>query len=191
MKRFMTFALIAMLFSGCSSDNKSATAVEPLPAVGQEPAPLGPWTMTSPDDGKAATATFLQLEKIEGNQAFLLLKVRGVQTMQGIAFRLAYPPAQVHVVKIEETDVFTKTGNKYLARFTPRPEGEIWGGIGFVGYAPMTTDQEIVAARLQVELAGADPVTINFRDSHNAILGTDMAKVESAWFGATFSRQAP
>jgi hypothetical protein len=184
-------ALLALTVAGCSSRAPNAPAADTGPGhdvVAADAGPLQPWSFAPEDDGTASPAVALRLEQVTGDRATFTIIGRGVPRLQGLAFRLTYPPARVAVAAKEVGAGWYGTGADLVSRFATQAEGELWAGIGFSGSRSVDVTEERELARVELTLSGADPVSLAFRPSHNTVIDPDGARVTARWLGGQLRR---
>ncbi|MCA9668567.1 MAG: hypothetical protein KC503_23405 [Myxococcales bacterium] len=172
------------------ADSQSGDGATPTP----DTKPLGAWTFT-PDapQGGQATSVDIVAASIEGDKATLELRVRGVAQLQGVAFRLRYDAARVSIGTTERASAWgaQQVVDRFAARDAPgeKLDGELWGGIGYLGPRGLAASAQTVLARVQVTLSGADPIHVDFRPAHNVLLTPELRSLPAEWLGGTFSRK--
>jgi hypothetical protein len=149
------------------------------------------WRFFAEDDGGAPQAVALKLDSLAGDQATLNVVLRGVDALQGVAFRVRFDPQQVQVTKTEVGSAWTASGAEVVSRLVTQPEGEVWAGIGHAGSHGFSAAQEVVVARLQVKLQGGSKSPLSFRPQHNLVLDPEAQPVAVSWLGGEFRRVAP
>jgi hypothetical protein len=192
MRTRLLIAALAWLASGCSSSAPSTADTGPDRGL---PAPDGPqvprtWKFTPEDTGQSP-AVAMKLESLAGDEATLVLVGRGMSALQGIAFRLTFPPQQVTVSRSEVGAAWAASGHPVLSRFAPRSEGELWGGVGHQGPHGLAAEDGAELARIKLHLSGDLPVTLGFRAQHNLALDPGLKRLTVSWLGGSFALVAP
>jgi len=181
-------ALLTLLATGCSSPSPSTIDAGPDQRL---PSPEGPspqsWKFTPEDTGQSP-AVALKLETISGDEATLVLIGRGMSALQGIAFRLTFPAQRVTVSQSAVGVAWTTSGHSVLARFAPRPEGALWGGVGHQGPHGLAADDGAELARFKLRLSGEAPVTLAFHPQRNLALDPGLKRLVVSWLGGSFAR---
>jgi hypothetical protein len=144
------------------------------------------WTFSADDDG-TTPGVALQADTIQGDSAWLKVVVRGVPTLQGVAFRLTHDPKQATVTTSGAGTVWGSAG--VVSKFAARDDGELWAGVGHVGTKALDASKDTVVARVQLKLSGSGPIKVGFRPHHNLCLGTDGKSITATWLGGTFERK--
>lgn len=181
-------SLLALLaLAACSSPSPQPGDAGP---DHKAPSPDGPaaseWAFVA--DAVQSPAISVDLESLSGDEATLVLTGRGIAALQGIAFRLSFPPQQVEVVS-SEVGAAWGSGFSVLARFATRPEGELWGGIGHQGPHGMPAEGAELA-RLVLRLSGEAPIELAFRPQRNLALDPGFKRVKVSWLGGRFERRS-
>lgn len=189
--RLLSVLLLSLAAAACSSRATQPTdaSVErrrsdgpTLPVDG--PPLVSDWKFTAEDSGKSP-AVVLQVETLDGDQATLLVVGRGLTPLQGVAFRLTYPPQQVTV----QSSAVGAAWSGPLARFATRAEGELWAGIGNKGAHGISTSGDLELARVVLKLSGTTPIKVGFRPYRNVVLDPKPQRVTATWLGGTFERK--
>jgi hypothetical protein len=179
--------LALLLLAACSSPSQQPGDAGPDQTA---PLPDGPaaseWAFIA--DAVQPPAISVELVSLSGDEATLVLTGRGMSTLQGVAFRLSFPPQQVEVVS-SEVGAAWSSGYSVLARFATRPEGEIWGGIGHQGSHGIP-GEGVELARLVLRLSGEAPIKLAFRPQRNLALDPGLKRLKVSWLGGRFERRA-
>jgi hypothetical protein len=182
-------ALAALASTGCSSDPAPA-ADTGVAADGTDAGEAGSstgFTFVPKDTGKETVAVALKLDSQDATGYQLKVVVRGVSTLQGVAFRLSFDPQHVQIVKSKESSAWAAASTSTIAKFATRTsEGELWGGVGFLGVVGMDATSETTVAYVRVAPSGASATSLSFRESHNVVLLTSGTSASPTWLGGTF-----
>jgi len=181
--------LSIMLAWGCGSRPGSAEDSQPPDGgpVADGPQPSS-WRFVPEDDGSASPAVVLrQSDGTTGSgvsDVWIDVVVRGVASLQGVAFRLAFDPQQVKVAASEEGQVWQQSSVKHVARFAVRTEGELWAGLGHVGSGGLAAPGSgVTVARVRLTPVGSGTIPIMFRKHHNIVLDAKGTAVKVEWLG--------
>ncbi len=181
-------SLLALLaLAACSSPSPQPGDAGPDQSA---PSPDGPaareWAFIA--EALQSPAISVELESLSGDEATLVPVGRGMSELQGVAFRLSFPPEQVEVVS-SEVGAGWGSGVSVLARLATRPEGELWGGIGYQGTHGMPAEGAELA-RLLLRLSGEAPIELAFRPQRNLALDPGFKRLKVSWLGGRFERRA-
>ncbi|MFH1132722.1 MAG: hypothetical protein V1754_15410 [Pseudomonadota bacterium] len=189
-KKHQTILVAFILVTGCGgrnvdvgTDAGSGDANQPM---------ISDWEFEPDDKGEGSPAITLKLEKIEGTQAQLGIEGRGLPRLQGLAFRLVFGPnGKSEVIETKPGINWLTGGTKFVSKFSLRPEGELWGGIGHEGSYGMDATTPTVLATVTLKLNSSKPVEISFRPKHNLVLDPDGKQIEVLWLGGRFVPKMP
>lgn len=143
------------------------------------------WTFSAEDVGDVSPAILLRAESIEQGLATLSLVGRGIDKLQGLAFRLTFDPQAITVVTSKPGSIWP--ADNIVHRFKSRAEGELWAGIAHKGPRSLAATTDEVLAEVTLELGGIDPQEISFRPRHNLVLDPEGRAVTVQWLGGTFN----
>jgi hypothetical protein len=184
-------SVLILSFAACSSSSQQPTDARVERRLHDGPAlvpdlPVLPtdWKFT-PEDAGQSPAVALKLEQLDGDKATLLVIGRGLTPLQGVAFRLTFPPAQATVSSSEAGAAWSGA----LSRFATRAEGELWAGIGQKGAHGISTTGDLELARVVLQLSGTTAIKVGFRANRNVVLDPKPQRVTATWLGGTFERK--
>jgi hypothetical protein len=184
--------LVIVCCAGCGervAGSDSGTPDAGPRADSQPPPPSGPWAFMPEDDGSVSPAIALRPDPAAGVPGALLLVARGIPKLQGIAFRLRYDVKSLTPGKQEVAAGWYGSGKDLVSRIVARPEGELWGGIGYSGSHGLDASGEVVLLRLVLTPgAGPGPLAVGFRPGRNLVLDPNASKVAVSWLGGSFRR---
>jgi hypothetical protein len=190
MRTIILSALLASL-AACSSSSQQPTdarterRLHDGPALPADlPVPPTDWKFVAEDSGQSP-AVALKLEQLDGDKATLLVIGRGLTPLQGVAFRLTFPPQQV---KVSSSEAGAAWGGA-LSRFATRAEGELWAGIGQKGAHGISTTGDLELARVVLQLSGTTAIKVGFRAYRNVVLDPKPQRVTATWLGGSFERK--
>jgi hypothetical protein len=178
----LPFTLAAIL-SGCGT-RASSTVTDASPPPGN-----GAWTFVADDDGGAPRAVALRMDSIANDEATLSVVARGMDKLQGLAFRLGWDAQRLELSKPEVGSGWYGAGVDVVSRFATKPGGELWAGIGYAGSHGLDAVREVTLARFQVKLSGQEPIPLVFRENRNVVITPEATSLSVTWSGGTFRRQ--
>jgi hypothetical protein len=158
------------------------------PAGLDTPAPLH-WTFVPDSDQGAPQAVWLQLESLQGDLATLQIVVKGVATLQGIAFRLSFDPQAIEIVQGERGQDWPNQPASVSA-FAIKPKGELWAGLGFKNHHGLDASAPTIVAKTMLRLRGPSPAALKFRAARNLLIDPKGQPIAVSWLGGVFL-QAP
>lgn len=179
-------------FAGCAE--RAAGTDGGTPDAGpradtEPPPPTGPWAFVPDEGGSTSPAIALRADPAASEPGALLLVARGVAKLQGIGFRLRYDAKSLTPGTHEVAASWYGSGKDVVSRLVARPDGELWGGIGYSGSHGLDATGEVVLLRLVLKPgSGAGPLAVSFRPGRNLVLDPNASKVAVSWLGGSFRR---
>ncbi len=187
-----TLCLLALVAGGCGE--RAAASDSGVPDSGPRPDQLQPdqlagaWRFV-PEESSASPAVALKPDPAGGPGA-LRLVARGIPKLQGIAFRLRFDGKALKPLKQEVSASWYGSGKDLVSKLATRPEGELWGGIGYSGSHGLDATSEVTLATLSFEpgAGAAGPLALSFRAGRNLVIDPNATKVSVSWLGGSFQR---